>query len=130
MPIVASMGGNAGTQTMTVAVRAIATRDLTAQNAARVIWREVAVGALNGAIFGLLMALVAGVWFGVPMLAVVIGVAMLLTQVAAALGGIAIPMALERLKIDPALASGPFVTTVTDVVGFFAFLGLAAAVLM
>jgi magnesium transporter len=76
------------------------------------------------------MALVAGVWFGVPMLAVVIGVAMLMTQVAAALGGIVIPMALERLKIDPALASGPFVTTVTDVVGFFAFLGLASAVLM
>jgi magnesium transporter len=130
MPIVASMGGNAGTQTMTVAVRAIATRDLTAQNALRVIRREVAVGALNGVVFGLLMALVAGVWFGVPMLAVVIGVAMLMTQVAAALGGIVIPMALERLKIDPALASGPFVTTVTDVVGFFAFLGLAATVLM
>ena len=130
MPIVASMGGNAGTQTMTVAVRSIATRDLTAQNAMRVIWREVSVGALNGVVFGLLMALVAGVWFGVPMLAAVIGVAMLLTQVAAALGGIVIPMALERLKIDPALASGPFVTTVTDVVGFFAFLGLASAVLM
>jgi magnesium transporter len=130
MPIVASMGGNAGTQTMTVAVRSIATRDLTAQNAARVIWREVSVGAVNGVVFGLLMALVAGVWFGVPMLAVVIGVAMLLTQVAAALGGIVIPMALERFKIDPALASGPFVTTVTDVVGFFAFLGLASAVLM
>jgi len=130
MPIVASMGGNAGTQTMTVAVRAIATRDLTAQNALRVIRREVAVGALNGVVFGLLMALVAGVWFGVPMLAVVIGAAMLMTQVAAALGGIVIPMALERLKIDPALASGPFVTTVTDVVGFFAFLGLAATVLM
>jgi magnesium transporter len=130
MPIVASMGGNAGTQTMTVAVRSIATRDLTAQNAMRVIWREVSVGALNGLVFGLLMALVAGVWFGVPMLAAVIGVAMLLTQVAAALGGIVIPMALERLKIDPALASGPFVTTVTDVVGFFAFLGLASAVLM
>lgn len=130
MPIVASMGGNAGTQTMTVAVRSIATRDLTAQNALRVIRREVAVGALNGVVFGLLMALVAGVWFGVPMLAVVIGLAMLLTQVAAALGGIVIPMVLERFQIDPALASGPFVTTVTDVVGFFAFLGLASAMLM
>ncbi len=130
MPIVASMGGNAGTQTMTVAVRSIATRDLTAQNAMRVIRREVAVGALNGVVFGLLMALVAGVWFGVPMLAVVIGLAMLLTQVAAAMGGIVIPMVLERFQIDPALASGPFVTTVTDVVGFFAFLGLASAILM
>ncbi len=130
MPIVASMGGNAGTQTMTVAVRAIATRDLTAQNAVRVVRREVAVGALNGIAFGLLMALVAGFWFGVPMLAVVIGLAMILTQVAAAMGGIVIPMVLERSGIDPALASGPFVTTVTDVVGFFAFLGLASVVLL
>jgi len=76
------------------------------------------------------MAVVAGIWFGLPMLAVVIGVAMLMTQMAAALGGIVIPMALERFRIDPALASGPFVTTVTDVVGFFAFLGLASAILM
>jgi magnesium transporter len=130
MPIVASMGGNAGTQTMTVAVRALATRDLTAQNALRIVRREVAVGALNGIAFGLLMALVAGVWFGVPMLAAVIGMAMVLTLIAAALGGILIPMALERFDIDPALASGPFVTTVTDVVGFFAFLGLASWVLL
>lgn len=130
MPIVASMGGNAGTQTMTVTVRALATRDLTAQNAMRVVWREISVGALNGALFGLIMAAVAALWFGVPMLAVVIGVAMLLTQVAAAVGGIIIPMALDRFGIDPALASGPFVTTVTDVVGFFAFLGLAATVLL
>ncbi|KPP81902.1 MAG: magnesium transporter [Rhodobacteraceae bacterium HLUCCO07] len=130
MPIVASMGGNAGTQTMTVAVRAIATRDLTGQNAWRIIRRELVVGALNGALFGLTMALVAAFWFGVPMLAVVIGSAMLLTQTAAAFGGIAIPILLDRLRIDPALASGPFVTTVTDVVGFFAFLGLAAWVLL
>ncbi|MBO9472490.1 magnesium transporter [Shimia sp. R10_1] len=130
MPIVASMGGNAGTQTMTVTVRALATKDLTAQNAMRVIRRELSVGALNGALFGFIMALVAGAWFGVPMLAVVIGVAMLLTQIAAALGGILIPMALDRMHIDPALASGPFVTTVTDVVGFFLFLGLAAQVLL
>jgi magnesium transporter len=130
MPIVASMGGNAGTQTMTVAVRALATRDLTAQNAMRVIRREVAVGALNGLVFGLLMALIAGAWFGIPMLAVVIGLAMVLTLIAAAAGGILIPMGLQRFGIDPALASGPFVTTVTDVVGFFAFLGLASWILM
>ncbi|MFN3721418.1 MAG: magnesium transporter [Paracoccaceae bacterium] len=130
MPIVASMGGNAGTQSMTVAVRALATRDLTPRNAPRVIRREVAVGAINGAVFGVLMALVAGVWFGVPMLAVVIGLAMVLTLMAAAFGGIAIPMALERAGVDPALASGPFVTTVTDVVGFFAFLGLASWMLL
>ena len=130
MPIVASMGGNAGTQSMTVAVRAIATRDLTARNAARVIRREVAVGAVNGLVFGILMAVVKALWFGVPVLAYVIGLAMLLTLMAAAFGGIVIPMALERLKIDPALASGPFVTTVTDVVGFFAVLGLASWMLM
>ena len=130
MPIVASMGGNAGTQTMTVAVRALATRDLTSQNALRVVWREVAVGAINGLVFGMTMAVIAGLWFGVPMLAVVIGMAMLATQMAAALGGIVIPMLLDKFNIDPALASGPFVTTVTDVVGFFAFLGLASSVLL
>ena len=130
MPIVASMGGNAGTQTMTVAVRALATRDLTAQNALRVIWREAAVGAVNGVAFGIIMALIAGFWFGIPMLAAVIGVAMVLTLIAAAAGGILIPMGLQRFGIDPALASGPFVTTVTDVVGFFAFLGLASWVLL
>ncbi|MEN1728005.1 MAG: magnesium transporter [Pseudomonadota bacterium] len=130
MPIVASMGGNAGTQTMTVAVRAIATRELTPTNALRVSWREITVGAINGLGFGLIMALVAALWFGVPMLGLVIGLAMLMTLIAAALGGIVIPMALERMDIDPALASGPFVTTITDVVGFFAFLGLASLLLL
>ena len=130
MPIVASMGGNAGTQSMTVAVRALATRDLTAQNALRVIRRELTVGAINGMGFGLIMAGVAAVWFGIPMLPVVIAVAMVLTLVAAALGGVVIPLLLDRMGIDPALASGPFVTTVTDVVGFFAFLGLAASILL
>jgi len=130
MPIVASMGGNAGTQSMTVAVRAIATRELTARNALRVSWREVIVGAINGLGFGLIMAVVAGLWFGVPMLGLVIALAMLMTLIAAALGGIVIPMTLERMKIDPALASGPFVTTITDVVGFFAFLGLASMLLL
>ncbi|WP_461306779.1 magnesium transporter, partial [Albidovulum sp.] len=130
MPIVASMGGNAGTQSMTVAVRSIATRDLTVSNLWRVIRREFAVGALNGFGFGLIMAVVAGLWFGVPMLSVVIAVAMLLTLMAAALGGIVIPILLDRFDIDPALASGPFVTTVTDVVSFFAFLGLATVLLL
>jgi magnesium transporter len=130
MPIVASMGGNAGTQTMTVAVRALATRDLTPRNALRMVLRELTVGGANGAMFGMVMAGVVGLWFGVPLLAAVIAVAMLLTLVAAALGGIVIPMALDRFGIDPALASGPFVTTITDVVGFFAFLGLASVVLL
>jgi magnesium transporter len=130
MPIVASMGGNAGTQTMTVAVRALATRDLTPRNALRMVLRELTVGGANGAMFGMVMAGVVGLWFGVPLLAAVIAVSMLLTLVAAALGGIVIPMALDRFGIDPALASGPFVTTITDVVGFFAFLGLASVVLL
>ncbi len=130
MPIVASMGGNAGTQSMTVAVRSIATRDLTVRNAWRVIRREIAVGAINGLGFGLIMAVVAGLWFGIPMLSLVIAVSMLLTLMAAALGGIVIPILLDRFGVDPALASGPFVTTVTDVVGFFAFLGLAASLLL
>lgn len=130
MPIVASMGGNAGTQSMTVAVRALATRELTGKNARRVLWREVVVGVLNGAAFGIIMSLVAAFWFGVPMLAVVIAIAMMLTLAAAAFAGIVLPLALDRMGVDPALASGPFVTTVTDVVGFFAFLGLAALIVL
>jgi magnesium transporter len=130
MPIVASMGGNAGTQSMTVAVRALATRELTGQNARRVLWREVVVGVLNGGAFGIIMSLVVAFWFGVPMLAVVIAMAMMLTLAAAAFAGIVLPLALDRMGVDPALASGPFVTTVTDVVGFFTFLSLAALVLL
>jgi len=130
MPIVASMGGNAGTQSMTVAVRALATRELTGKNARRVLWREVVVGVLNGGAFGIIMSLVVAFWFGVPMLAAVIAMAMMLTLAAAAFAGIVLPLALDRMGVDPALASGPFVTTVTDVVGFFAFLGLAALVLL
>lgn len=130
MPIVASMGGNAGTQSMTVAVRALATRELTGQNTRRVIWRELVVGMINGMAFGLIMAVVAGFWFGLPMLALVIAMAMVATLASAALSGIVLPVLLDKMKIDPALASGPFVTTVTDVVGFFAFLGLASVMLL
>ncbi|MBV1866460.1 MAG: magnesium transporter [Marinosulfonomonas sp.] len=126
MPIVASMGGNAGTQSLTVAVRAIATRDLTGANVWRVLRREVYVGIVNGLIFAVVMGIVGVVWFGIPMLGVVIGVAMVLNLAVAALAGVGIPVFLERMGIDPALASGAFVTTVTDIVGFFAFLGLAA----
>ena len=125
MPIVASMGGNAGTQTMTVTVRALATRDLGANNAWRVVQREVMVGMLNGLTFAVIMAVVAYLWFGITDLGVVIGLAMLTVLSAAALGGILIPLALDRFGIDPAVSSGPFVTTVTDVVGFLAFLGIA-----
>ncbi len=126
MPIVASMGGNAGTQSLTVAVRAIATRDLTTANVWRVIRREVLVGLINGLIFAVVMGVVGVIWFGSPMLGVVIGVAMVINLAVAGLAGTVIPVLLERFGIDPALASGAFVTTVTDVVGFFAFLGLAA----
>ncbi|SDZ12457.1 magnesium transporter [Jannaschia faecimaris] len=126
MPIVASMGGNAGTQSLTVAVRALATRDLTGANVWRVIRREVAAGLINGVAFAIVMGIVGVVWFGNPMLGVVIGVAMVINLGVAGLAGVGIPVALEKVGIDPALASGAFVTTVTDVVGFFAFLGLAA----
>lgn len=126
MPIVASMGGNAGTQSLTVAVRAIATRDLTGANVWRVIRREALVGLLNGMVFAVVMALVGVFWFGSPMLGAVIGVAMVINMVVAGLAGTMVPVMLERVGVDPALASGAFVTTVTDVVGFFAFLGLAA----
>ncbi len=124
-PIVASQGGNATTQTMTVAVRALATRDLTDANARRVIMRELWVGVLNGIAFAVITGAVAYAWFRVPGLAIVIGLAMICNLVAAGLGGILIPLTLYRLKIDPAVASSPFVTTVTDVVGFFAFLSIA-----
>ena len=126
MPIVASMGGNAGTQTMTVAVRALATRDLGAVNAPRVISREVLVGLLNGLLFALIMGLVAYYWFGSNELGLVIAAAMIINMLVAALSGILIPLALDAMGIDPAVASSVFVTMVTDVVGFFAFLGLAA----
>jgi len=130
MPIVASMGGNAGTQSLTVAVRAIATKDLTGSNVWRVIRREVLVGLVNGVIFAVIMGIVGVVWFGSPALGYVIATAMVINLVVAGLAGTGIPILLERFGIDPALASGAFVTTVTDVVGFFAFLGLAALVLL
>jgi magnesium transporter len=125
-PIVASQGGNAATQTMTVAVRALAMRDLGPSNAMRVTFREARVGLLNGIGFGLLTGIVASLWFLDWNLGIVIGLAMVVNLVAGALGGILIPMALERYGADPAVSSGVFVTTVTDVVGFFAFLGIAS----
>ena len=130
MPIVASMGGNAGTQTLTVAVRALATKSLTGSNVWRVVRREAIVGVMNGLAFALVMGVVAWFWFDGVSLAAVIGIAMIVNLAVAALAGILIPLALERVGADPALASGAFVTTVTDVVGFFAFLGLAVVVLL
>lgn len=129
MPIVASMGGNAGTQTMTVTVRALATNKLGRVNARRVITREALVGLANGMILSVVMAGIVVMWFGAGMLGWVIGVAMVVNLMSAALAGILIPMGLDKLKLDPAPASGVFVTMVTDVVGFFAFLGLATILL-
>ena len=129
MPIVASMGGNAATQSLAVAVRSLATRDLTVSNAWRVIGRESAVGIVNGLIFATIVGIVGGTWFGSVTLGLVLGLSMIITMLAAALAGILIPIGLEWARIDPALASGVFVTTVTDVVGFLAFLGIAALVL-
>lgn len=126
MPIVASMGGNAGTQSLTVAVRALATRDLTSSNVWRVIRREASVGLINGLIFAVVMGVIGAVWFSEPLLGIVIAVAMVINLVVAGLAGTMVPVVLEKIGVDPALASGAFVTTVTDVVGFFAFLGLAA----
>jgi magnesium transporter len=125
MPIVASMGGNAGTQTMTVAVRALATRELSSANAWRIVRREVLVGVFNGVVFATLLGIIAASWFDIPHLGLVIALAMLTVLSIAALGGILIPLTLTRLGVDPAVSSGPFVTTITDVVGFFAFLGIA-----
>ena len=130
MPIIASMGGNAGTQSLTVAVRAIATKDISSTNIGRVIRREVGVGILTGLIFAVAMGLIGIFWFGTAMLGVVIAISMLINLVVANLAGTTIPVILEKLGIDPALASGAFVTTVTDVVGFFAFLSIAGILLL
>ena len=130
MPIVASMGGNAGTQTMTVAVRALATKDIDIYNSGRIIRRELTVGLINGMLFAILIGLMASAWFGNVPLGLVIAAAMIINMICAALAGILIPLMLAKMDIDPASASSVFVTTVTDVIGFFAFLGLAAVFLV
>lgn len=130
LPIVASMGGNAATQTLTVAVRAIATHDLTSSNAIRIVLRETLVGLVNGVVFAVIIGFVGAFWFGDPMLGVVLGLAMVANLLVAGMAGILVPITLDKLGADPALASGAFVTTVTDIVGFFSFLGLAALMLM
>ncbi|WP_089286794.1 MULTISPECIES: magnesium transporter [unclassified Azospirillum] len=130
MPIVASMGGNAGTQTLTVAVRALATKELTPANATRVIGKEVLVGLLNGCALAGIIGVIAYIWFGQPLLGVVIACAMVVNLFCAGLFGALIPFVLDRMRVDPAVASGVFLTTVTDVVGFLAFLGLATLMLL
>ena len=126
MPIVASMGGNAGTQTLTVAVRSLATRELTATNALRIINKEILVGGVNGVLFAALVGLIASLWFRDPALGLVLAAAMVINMLVAGLSGILVPLGLDRIGVDPAVASSVLVTTVTDVVGFLSFLGLAA----
>ncbi|MCC7305764.1 MAG: magnesium transporter [Alphaproteobacteria bacterium] len=130
MPIVAGMGGNAGTQTLAVVVRALATRELSRSNAWRIIWKETIVGLLNGVAFAIITGFAAGFWFHDAMLGTVIGLAMIVNLVVAGFFGVCIPIILNRYGSDPAVSSTVFLTTVTDVVGFFAFLGLAALMLL
>lgn len=125
MPIVASMGGNAATQTMTVAVRALATQEIDSFNVMRVVSRELFVAVLNGLAFALILGAIATIWFANGELGVVIGIALVVNMFCAGLAGILIPIGLDKAGADPAIASSVFITTVTDVVGFFAFLGLA-----
>mgnify|MGYP002527730325 CR=1 FL=1 len=130
MPIVASMGGNAGTQALTVTVRALATHDVTSANTARLIVKEGIVGLANGVVFAVIVGVVTWLWFGDPRLSLVIAAAMVVNMVVAGFSGILIPLGLDRIGVDPAIAATVLLTTVTDVVGFFIFLGLAAWVLM
>lgn len=134
MPIVASMGGNAGTQTLTITVRALATKELTAYNAFRTFRKEFAVGLLNGVVFAALAGIVVVLWFNQLddryLLGGIIAGAMVINMLVAGIAGVLLPLLLDRMEIDPAVASGVFVTTVTDVIGFLAFLGLASAILL
>lgn len=130
MPIVASMGGNAATQTLTITVRALATLELMPVNTMRVIFREVGIGMLNGIIFAVLMGVVAALWFDSVLLGVVLALAMFVNMLVAGFAGILIPLSLNKAGIDPAVASSVFVTTVTDVIGFLAFLGFGTLILL
>jgi magnesium transporter len=130
MPIVASMGGNAGTQTLAVAVRAIAARDLSESNAPRYVLREAMTAVSNGLIFALVLAVVVQLWFGNAMLALAIALAVVINFACAGLAGILVPLTLKRMGADPAVSSSVFVTFVTDIVGFLAFLGLATVILL
>ena len=130
MPIVATMGGTASVQALTVVVRAIAMKELTAENAFRTIRKEVAVGLFNGIIFAILIGTVAWGWFGSPALGGVIALAIIINFLAAGLSGSALPVILNHFRFDPAIASSAFLTSITDVLGFYVFLGLAALLLL
>ena len=126
MPIVASMGGNAGMQTLAVTIRAIATKELSKSNFNRVVGKEFLIGILNGLIFAIITGIIVQLWFKQLNLSLLIGVSMILNMIVAGLFGILVPVSLKKLNIDPALASSVFVTTITDVIGFLSFLGLGS----
>ena len=130
MPLVASMAGNAGTQSLTVAVRALATHNLTPANATRIVFKEFFVGLANGFLFAVMVTVVGGMWFSMPELGLVVGLATLLTMTVGTVAGVLVPLSLNKFGVDPAIASSVFVTTITDVVGFFSFLGLVALLLL
>ncbi|MCP4394100.1 MAG: magnesium transporter [Alphaproteobacteria bacterium] len=129
MPIVASMGGNAGHQTLAVTVRALAMKELTPSNSLRIVGKELLIGIINGVLFAAITGSVAWLWFKQPGIGIVIGLAMTINLLLAGLAGIIIPLTLEKMKIDPAVSSGVFLTAITDMVGFFVFLGLASSIL-
>ena len=126
MPIVASMGGNAGMQTLAVTIRTLATNELTKNNFIQTVSKEFSIGILNGIIFAIISALIVQLWFKDVKLSIIISISMVLNMIVAGLFGILVPVALKRMKIDPAIASSVFVTTITDVIGFLSFLGIGA----
>jgi magnesium transporter len=130
MPIVASMGGNAGTQTLTVTVRQMALGEISTSDAKKTIKKEVLLGLMNGSVFALAIGLIAWFWFSLPLLGVVIAISMIINIIMAGFFGALIPLVLQKLDIDPAVGSSVLLTTVTDIIGFFSFLGLASIILL
>ena len=126
MPIVASMGGNAGMQTLAVTIRTIATNELTKNNFSQNILKEFSIGILNGIIFAIISAIVVQIWFNDTTLSLIISISMVLNMIVAGLFGILVPVSLKKINVDPAIASSVFVTTITDVIGFLSFLGIGA----
>ena len=126
MPIVASMGGNAGMQTLAVTIRTIATNELTKNNFTQNVLKEFSIGILNGIIFAIISAVIVQVWFNDTTLSLIISISMVLNMIVAGLFGILVPITLKKFNVDPAVASSVFVTTITDVIGFLSFLGIGA----
>ena len=126
MPIVASMGGNAGMQTLAVTIRAIAKKEIYSGNFLKIVTKEFVIGILNGVIFAIITGVIVNFWFNQIDLSILIAVAMILNMIVAGLFGILVPVSLKKFNIDPALASSVFVTTITDVIGFLSFLGIGS----